>query len=408
MSQDANNTNATNFQLDPLTIAQLTGRTFAQPTPQQLKTQGAMKAGAGLVDVIQGKIGQRRAEQDIEQFGAEQDELIQQYKDMSAPSLMDPNTVAAATRNAAILGGVPAQPDASSELAAAKMAMESGADPATIQRNLAQAQQMESAQAAGQANQAFQQGLGFAQQDAQNQFAKQQENMMMDIDNVSAALEAAQRESLMGQQLAQRGSSNIMSGGTQLFQGIKGQKAIDAKAAAAAEAAARAGRAMDDMYSVPPSAVPQGIDSVGGEGGLLSYLSGFGSTTGDPSLDASSEVDHNIQLPEGMTALDYLDEMDSRFRPQSQERGGLVQKTPGEFDHDTNDMILMAPTERGLVDTGIRQTGGEFVLNPEQAEGLEEAYENVNRKKPTYDQLLALYEAARFLDEPQFDDDYVA
>ena len=385
------------------------GRGFApQPTVQQLKTQGAMKAGAGLVDVIQGKIGQRRAEQDIEQFGAEQDELIQQYKDMSAPSLMDPNTVAAATRNAAILGGVPAQPDASSELAAAKMAMESGADPATIQRNLAQAQQMESAQAAGQANQAFQQGLGFAQQDAQNQFAKQQENMMMDIDNVSAALEAAQRESLMSQQLAQRGTNNIMSGGTQLFQGIKGQKAIDAKAAAAAEAAAAAGRAMDNMYSVPPSAVPQGIDSVGGEGGLLNYLSEFGSTTGDPSLDASSEFDPNIQLPEGMTALDYLNEMDSRFRPQSQEQGGVVQKTPGEFNHDTNDMVLMAPTERGLVDTGIRQTGGEFVLNPEQAEGLEEAYENVNRKKPTYEQLLALYEAARFLDEPQFDDDYVA
>ena len=385
------------------------GRGFApQPTVQQLKTQGAMKAGAGLVDVIQGKIGQRQAEQDIEQFGAEQDELIQQYKDMSAPSLMDPNTVAAATRNAAILGGVPAQPDASSELAAAKMAMESGADPATIQRNLAQAQQMESAQAAGQANQAFQQGLGFAQQDAQNQFAKQQENMMMDIDNVSAALEAAQRESLMSQQLAQRGTNNIMSGGTQLFQGIKGQKAIDAKAAAAAEAAARAGRAMDNMYSVPPSAVPQGIDSVGGEGGLLNYLSEFGSTTGDPSLDASSEFDPNIQLPEGMTALDYLNEMDSRFRPQSQEQGGVVQKTPGEFNHDTNDMILMAPTERGLVDTGIRQTGGEFVLNPEQAEGLEEAYDGVDPKDPTYDQLLALYKAARFLDEPQFDDDYVA
>lgn len=381
------------------------GRGFApQPTAQQLKTQGGIKAGAGLVDVIQGKLGQRRAEQDIEELGAQQEELINQYKDMSAPGLMDPNTVAAATRNAAILGGVPAQQDSSSELAAAKMAMEAGADPATIQRNLAQAQQMESAQAAGQANQAFQQGLGFAQQDAQNQFAKQQENMMMDIDDVSAALEAAQRESLMGQQLAQRGASNIVSGGTQLFQGIKGQRAIDAKNAAA-EAAMRAASARN---SVAPSAVPQGIDSVGGEGGLLSYLGGFGSITGDPSLDASSEIDRNIPLPEGMTALDYLNEMDARKRPQSQEQGGLVQKTPGEFDHDTNDMVLMAPTENGLVDTGIRQTGGEFVLNPEQAEGLEEAYDGVDPNDPTYEQLLALYKAARFLEEPQFDDDYAA
>ena len=88
--------------------------------------------------------------------------------------------------------------------------------------------------------------------------------------------------------------------------------------------------------------------------------------------------------------------MDSRFRPQSQEQGGVVQKTPGEFDHDTNDMILMAPTADGLVDTGIRQTGGEFVLNPEQAEGLEDAYDAVDPRNPTFDQLLALYEAARF------------
>ena len=106
-----------------------------------------MKAGCWIADVIQGKIGAIAERSKILSSLAEQDELIQQYKDMSAPSLMDPNTVAAATRNAAILGGVPAQPDASSELAAAKMAMESGADPATIQRNLAQAQQMESAQA---------------------------------------------------------------------------------------------------------------------------------------------------------------------------------------------------------------------------------------------------------------------
>ena len=389
MSDNANNTNVPPFQLDPLTIAQLTGRTFAQPTAQQLKTQGAMKAGAGLVDVIQGKIGQRRAEQDIEQFGAEQEELIQQYKDMSAPSLMDPNTVAAATRNAAILGGVPAQPDASSELAAAKMAMESGADPATIQRNLAQAQQMESAQAAGQANQAFQQGLGFAQQDAQNQFAKQQENMMMDLDNVSAALEAAQRESLMSQQLAQRGTNNIMSGGTQLFQGIKGQKAIDA---AEAQKQAELEAAKNQVLGAQSQAMADEL------GGTLNFSA--------PSIDY--QFGQGVTNPfAGPSLRPGLMGTTSIPRVEA-EQGMKVQKTPGEFDHDTNDMVLMAPTENGLVDTGIRQTGGEFVLNPEQAEGLEEAYENVNRKKPTYEQLLALYEAARFLDEPQFDDDYVA
>ena len=370
------------------------GRGFApQPTVQQLKTQGAMKAGAGLVDVIQGKIGQRRAEQDIEQFGAAQDELIQQYKDMSAPSLMDPNTVAAATRNAAILGGVPAQSDASSELAAAKMAMESGADPATIQRNLAQAQQMESAQAAGQANQAFQQGLGFAQQDAQNQFAKQQENMMMDIDNVSAALEAAQRESLMSQQLAQRGTNNIMSGGTQFYQGFRGQKALDAQKAAAEEAAAR--KAAEEEAKKTLNTGNTTVPNVGAGYNFLGNATNYQFGQGFTNPFAGPSLRPGLM---GTTSIPRV----------SGEQGMKVQKTPGEFDHDTNDMVLMAPTENGLVDTGIRQTGGEFVLNPEQAEGLEEAYENVNRKKPTYEQLLALYEAARFLDEPQFEDDYVA
>ena len=82
-------------------------------------------------------------------------------------------------------------------------------------------------------------------------------------------------------------------------------------------------------------------------------------------------------------------------------------------------MILMAQTRGGLVDTGIRQTGGEFVLNPDQAEGLEDAYEEINPKEieaakngemseDLFNRLIALYEAARFLDEPQFDEDYVA
>ena len=113
-------------------------------------------------------------------------------------------------------------------------------------------------------------------------------------------------------------------------------------------------------------------------------------------------------LRPGLMGTTRIPRVDTEEETNSQEQGGVVQKTPGEFDHDTNDMILMAPTADGLVDTGIRQTGGEFVLNPEQAEGLEDAYDAVDPRNPTFDQLLALYEAARFLEEPQFDDDYAA
>ena len=67
-------------------------------------------------------------------------------------------------------------------------------------------------------------------------------------------------------------------------------------------------------------------------------------------------------------------------------------------------MMLMAQQAGGLEDTGIRMTGGEFVINPKQAKGMEKAYAKVKKKKnPSRQDLMALYEAVRFLDEPQFD-----
>ena len=87
--------------------------------------------------------------------------------------------------------------------------------------------------------------------------------------------------------------------------------------------------------------------------------------------------------------------------------------TPGEFNHDDgddmyeegeNEILGFARTKNGLEDTGVRMTGGEFVINPKQAKGMEKAYDRVKKKKnPSRADLMALYEAVRFLDEPQFD-----
>ena len=364
------------LNIDPTTASLLGGRAFIQPTQEQIKRQNILKAGAGLADMIVGRRAQNMAEQQIEDLGGQQEALVQQYRDLSAPGLMDPNTVAAATRNAAILGGVPAQSDASAEMAAAKMAMESGVDPATIQRNLAQAQMQEQQMASQRAQQAFQQGLGMAQQDAQNQFAKQQENLMMDIDNVSSSLEAAQRESLMAQQRSQQGLSNLVGAGTTLGLGALQNR--------------KKKNTTDPNNTTLDSTPPQ--------------ITGLGEGANFANNSLNYQFGQGINNPFGFNTMGGLDNASLT----SQEQGGIVQKTPGEFDHDTNDMILMAPTEDGLVDTGIRQTGGEFVLNPEQAEGLEDAYDAVDPRDPTFEQLLALYEAARFLEEPQFDDDYAA
>ena len=326
-------------------------------TQEQIKRQNIARLGAGVADVASGFFGQRAAEGQIEELGAEQEALTQQFKDLSAPSLTDANTIAAATRNAAILGGIPQQQDQSAELAAAKMAMDAGADPATVQRQLAAAQQAEQQAARAQQQRAFEQGLGMAQADAQNQFAQQQQALMMDMDANAQALEAAQRESLMAQQQRGRGLQGLLSGAVGMYANRQPR-----------------GNTGTDTTNTTETTSTVGNTDVNNE--QNSFLSITGGLDGDPSTPYAE--------------------------------GGAVQKTPGEFDHDTNDMILMAPTEDGLVDTGIRQTGGEFVLNPEQAEGLEEAYDGVDKRSPTYDQLLSLYKAARFLEEPQFDDDYVA
>ena len=290
-----------------------------------------MRTGAGIADLIRGQRMQGQAEGQIEEIGATVDDIQARMNEMTPPSLMGDEVLAAATRNAAILGQQ-FQQDPSAELAASQTAIEAGADPATVARMQAEMQAREQQQAQTQGQQAFQQGLQYGQQDVMNQYAHQQQILGSEMDAALAELQQAQQESLMGQQLKGQGTQGLARG--------IGQFASN--------------------YD----------KSLGGED------AGFLKTLGA-----------NIF---------------------SGERGMKVQKTPGEFDHDTNDMILMAQTEGGLVDTGIRQTGGEFVLNPEQAEGLEEAYENVNPKKPTYEQLMALYEAARFLNEPQFDDDYAA
>jgi len=84
-----------------------------------------------------------------------------------------------------------------------------------------------------------------------------------------------------------------------------------------------------------------------------------------------------------------------------------VQKTDGEFNHDTN--------KKAIVDeeTGEKEgeaTGGEYILNPEQGEEIHMAYKGVEQivesgEEPTMEQLMALYEAVRgVFSQPQFNE----
>ena len=78
--------------------------------------------------------------------------------------------------------------------------------------------------------------------------------------------------------------------------------------------------------------------------------------------------------------------------PLPMAEGGKVQKTPGKFSHEENEMAVI--TEDGE-DTGVRVTGGEYVLNPEQAESIKKLVESGDK-----DALMRYMDD--LLDEPQF------
>ena len=332
---------------------------YLEQQQQQRRTGAAITGAAGIADIIGGGIGQRRAESDIDMLGAESDSIKEQMRNLKAPGAMDSETVAAAVRNATILGSGKPQED-SSELAAAKMAMESGADATKVQRALTEAEAQKDIRARDEQQGAFREGLGYAQQDADAEYRQEMGNLGMDYDEAQRALQMAQQESLMGQQQKQGGIKNLIgsgvnylqSGGMDQIKGLFGGGGGDTAA-----------------------------NTTAGGGEENTFLTQTGGLDGDPTTPFA--------------------------------QGGVVQKTPGAFEHDNgdgefqegeNEMILMAQTANGLEDTGIRQTGGEFVINPEQAKGMEKAYDKIRRKKdPSRADLMALFEAVRFLDEPQFD-----
>jgi hypothetical protein len=95
----------------------------------------------------------------------------------------------------------------------------------------------------------------------------------------------------------------------------------------------------------------------------------------------------------------------SAFMPVA-EKGAKVQKTPGEFSHKKNPIDIM----KDGMKVG-EMTGGEYIINPEQADTIEDAFEKIkeNQKKgkqPSTQELMMLYKAVRSVfSQPQFQDE---
>lgn len=352
-------------------------KAYQDQLTKQGRTSALLSGGAGLYDLLKGKKTQKDAEAEIETLGEEADKIREEIAKKKVPGATDPETMAAALRNAAILGSGKQQDD-SSELAAAKMALEAGADPSNVQAALSKATQKKDEAEEARREGLMREGLGSAREQAMQQYQKDMADLGMDYDASQLALQQAQQESLLGQQQQQAGTRNLIGGAAQLLSNPRSEEQ---------KAAAKENR--QDFFE----------------------------KVGDFFNKDSRELNRDKRFAEreGIDPTEFVEEEGFEFGDDEDMRKGgrVVQKTPGPFKHDDgdgvyekgeNELILMAQKEGGLVDTGIRQTGGEFVINPEQARGMEKAYDNVKKKKnPSKADLMALFNAVRFLDEPQFD-----
>jgi hypothetical protein len=84
--------------------------------------------------------------------------------------------------------------------------------------------------------------------------------------------------------------------------------------------------------------------------------------------------------------------------------GGKIKKTPGAFNHKTNPIHMLKDGKK----IG-EMTGGEYIINPEQADAIEDAYEKIaekkGRKKASREELMMLYDVVRgVFSQPQFKD----
>lgn len=363
---------------------------YQQQMQQGQRRQGAARLGAGALDFFGGRRAQQEAESQIEDLGGQADAIRSELEGMRAPGSMDPNTVAEATRNAAILGFQTPAEDPADDLAAQAMALESGADPSKLYAQAMKQESAEDAQRRAEAQGQFGQGLQMAQTDALNRFKQDYQEKASELDSVNQELSAAQQESLAAQQRKARGAQVGLAGAGQFAQ-AGGIDAIKNKLK-------EMSGSMGGETSTEPEVEDDGGDTTGSAG-----------STAQGSLVNQAGRNHDGSL-----------DLDGNPATADQASGGSVQQTPGKYDHDTNDMMLMAQGKHGqLVDTGIRQTGGEYVIDPFDAGNMRQGFDKIDPleleavrtgrtelRPELVDDLMQLYDAVRFINEPQFQDDY--
>ena len=353
---------------------------YIQGKQRQQNIQAGVLGAASMFDILQGRRTRRDAEADIEEGAMLRQDVVDKIKDIQARDFSE--LTPEARRNAAILLK-DYQPDDSDELAAAEMALRSGAAPTSVQRTLNEALLREESIDQAREEAAFREGMGYAQRDEQIAIEKLMSDYGLDYQMAQEMIAMGQQQSMMGQQQSGAGWRNLFnaavrymgSGGIDKIKGLFNRSAEDAAVEMSNDEKLLEGA--DYVFSTP-SEDP------------ADYTSMFESMREEDFLQSLENAGFAGFEPGGTyTDLENL--------PAVTGEQVMVIKTPGEFNHDTNPIDVM----RGGAKIA-EMTGGEFVINPDQAAGMEKAYAKAKKNKSQAN-LLELFNAVRFIDEPQFD-----
>lgn len=371
---------------------------FEEKLKRDQKTQRMLnvgRLGAGAIDFFGGRRDVKDAEGQLTDLTGQADTIQEELGSMRAPGSMDSNTVAEATRNAAILGFQTPAADPADDLAAQAMALESGVDPTKLYAEASGQAANRDAMEAAEASSDFKTGLQMAQDDAMKGFQQDYNQKAMELDDVNQQILSTEQQLAEAELRKQKGAQTAVTGGVNYLASGGGQQIKDAY-----------GNVRDKIKS-----------ALGGKESTEPFVAenqGF-------EIDPTQQQDRPIVTSDSdLGQGQEVQGLDTPKDPYSFSAGGSVQQTPGEYDHDTNDMILMAQGKDGmLVDTGIRQTGGEYVIDPFDAGNMRQAHEKIDPveleltregRAPMSEDLLMdlmqLYDAVRFVKEPQFEEDY--
>ena len=145
-------------------------------------------------------------------------------------------------------------------------------------------------------------------------------------------------------------------------------------------------------------------------GNIAGGLANIGIAAATVGLGGGEEVPGEVEMiaaTGGRVKYEEGGKMNEDVMMRILEEQRPVQKTEGEFNHDTN--------KKAIVDeeTGVKEgeaTGGEYILNPEQGEAIKSQYDAIAQMidggdEPSLEELQNLYDAVHeVFSQPQFNE----